>query len=217
MSSPRRKKKEQNKLKKLMIAAAIVCAAAFAQAASADWAVNEIGLAGNADDWEIDQFGSSGWKVYVFDSNNENCTSYAAMIAALSGNDFDAISDALDTNIGTGTTMANGAFSIMGTDVVGNPGDMATGYAVILNTLALTKGEGKAFVIAENSAEITGSSLASVTMNNFGDENYEGLIDATGANGRGVWYNIPGDVPEPTSGLLLLLGVAGLALRRRRA
>ena len=26
-----------------------------------------------------------------------------------------------------------------------------------------------------------------------------------------------GDVPEPTSGLLMLLGVAGLALRRRRA
>ena len=30
------------------------------------------------------------------------------------------------------------------------------------------------------------------------------------------WYT-PGVIPEPTSGLLLLLGVAGLALRRKRA
>ena len=34
--------------------------------------------------------------------------------------------------------------------------------------------------------------------------------------GNAGWYT-PGVVPEPTSGLLLLLGVAGLALRRKRA
>lgn len=38
-----------------------------------------------------------------------------------------------------------------------------------------------------------------------------------GAGSAGDWTAAPGSVPEPTSGLLLLLGAAGLALRRRRA
>lgn len=32
-----------------------------------------------------------------------------------------------------------------------------------------------------------------------------------------VWYAAPSAIPEPTTGLLVLLGIAGLALRRRRA
>ena len=31
-----------------------------------------------------------------------------------------------------------------------------------------------------------------------------------------VWYAAPSAIPEPTTGLLVLLGIAGLALRRRR-
>jgi len=33
------------------------------------------------------------------------------------------------------------------------------------------------------------------------------------------WYSVatPSPIPEPTSGLLMLLGVAGLALKRKRA
>ena len=48
----------------------------------------------------------------------------------------------------------------------------------------------------------------------------ESHIPATSAssfNGAG-WYSVAtSNVPEPTSGLLMLLGVAGLALKRRRA
>lgn len=42
---------------------------------------------------------------------------------------------------------------------------------------------------------------------------YGGLAGTASAGNAGAWSA----VPEPTSGLLLLLGVAGLALRRKRA
>ena len=40
--------------------------------------------------------------------------------------------------------------------------------------------------------------------------------DATGGYSAPGWYGTS-DVPEPTSGLLMLIGLAGLALRRKRA
>ena len=43
------------------------------------------------------------------------------------------------------------------------------------------------------------------------DDTYAGVMSFAGSN-----YTVA-NVPEPTSGLLLLLGVAGMALRRRRA
>ncbi|MBR3085127.1 MAG: PEP-CTERM sorting domain-containing protein, partial [Kiritimatiellae bacterium] len=42
-------------------------------------------------------------------------------------------------------------------------------------------------------------------------------IDTTGTGAGWYMTKAASPVPEPTSGLLMLLGVAGLALRRKRA
>lgn len=39
---------------------------------------------------------------------------------------------------------------------------------------------------------------------------------STASQAAGAWGSVS-DVPEPTSGLLMLIGMAGLALRRKRA
>ena len=51
------------------------------------------------------------------------------------------------------------------------------------------------------------------TITGMGDDLYSGNFTFAASN----YTTNPQSIPEPTSGLLLLLGVAGLALRRRRA
>jgi hypothetical protein len=41
------------------------------------------------------------------------------------------------------------------------------------------------------------------------------MSQATSSKAEGAWQAVA--VPEPTSGLLMLVGLAGLALRRRRS
>lgn len=60
-----------------------------------------------------------------------------------------------------------------------------------------------------NLAEISGTTATSPTTSRMLDWG-DGYLTQGG-------YTVTGAVPEPTSGLLLLLGVAGLALKRKRA
>ena len=55
-----------------------------------------------------------------------------------------------------------------------------------------------------------------------GETTYYASFESPAVFGASDWADVPsgggtGDVPEPTSGLLLLLGVAGLALKRKNA
>lgn len=58
-----------------------------------------------------------------------------------------------------------------------------------------------------------------VSKTNVGYSSLDGYFAVSGNFSGATWTKMPsgGDVPEPTSGLLLLVGGAMLALRRRRA
>ena len=69
---------------------------------------------------------------------------------------------------------------------------------------------------ASNYYIVNGGATKSVSFtSSTGAKNLAFGSQATATQAAGAWTATA--VPEPTSGLLMLLGMAGLALRRRRA
>ena len=95
-------------------------------------------------------------------------------------------------------TMTDGVISMTGIDL-GSYGFDVGDYVTAYYTMA-AKVDGKDYVFTSSTKTVKGLDNKDAPMN---------FVSA------GSWT--PVAVPEPTSGLLLLLGVAGLALRRRRA
>ena len=201
-------------MKKIMIAAAVVGLAAFTQAASFDWSTKA-----NFVKMQNGDYISPQSTVYLFQTDVKGDKGYDAFIAALTADDFDTSKiTQWDCFAGTLTTK-----DTTNTRSTGQGKSTATVKA----TSSLGEYEGHQFVALILDTDASGTeyyNLSNATTGKAKDPN--DTIDVpvnpefTSSFFKGGWQEITtsgGDVPEPTSGLLLLLGMAGLALRRKHA
>ena len=196
-------------MKKLIIVAAIAAGALVSQAASFNWVTTA--KAYSIADTTIAAGLTAGTTYGVgsknADSMSNQITSYGAVwtyvMTLTYGTETDTISGSL----------AAGDFSsrmILEKDLSSTLFDLGVGetsrtvdYSIVL-TGTLTDGLDKSWTITSDT--ISGST----TYAGIGDLK---ISSATPSS----WSTAGSSVPEPTSGLLMLVGLAGLALRRRRA
>ena len=174
-------------MKKMLIAAALICAATLSHAAALNWKLTNI-------ESSPDVTATAGWMAYWMDASTYDAFSAldADKVAAYVTSNAD-YSKAMTVRNGVGTVNStNGSWSY----VEGAPETVA-GYMVIFNNATAADATHYAFT-EKVSTTVPAAGNMSVAVN-F-------------ANSSG-WQA----VPEPTSGLLMIVGLAGLALRRRRA
>ena len=181
-------------MKKLMIAAAIVCAAAMSQGASIMWKANTNYVTKDGTT-QTAETADAGTFVLVYLGNGTADWTSAKVVnegtvaysTAMGGTA--KASGTFTWTYGAADTPVNGdIFGVMFKDTSGNLSQL------------VTPGDTPSPIAIE------------FTVSGMTDNLYAGSHVFATSN-----YTVASAVPEPTSAMLLLLGVAGMALRRRRA
>ena len=191
-------------MKKLMIAAAIVCAAAMSQAAEFKW--------------------STG-KLYHFQTANDltglvDGTTYTALSSGTSGY-ADKLNNAtwafeFVLSDGSSSETLTGDLETFSSHKVAQ--DVTSTLFALPTDPDTKKTYTWDIVITGNYTDKDGNEWVLTSDTIHGSKEYTNLSTPEIATGVATkWTVAAQSVPEPTSGLLLLLGVAGMALRRRRA
>ena len=184
-------------MKKLIVAAAIVCAAVIGQAAQFDWSFE-------VDD-SMGTYEVANNATYFMIAGGETIGADLAALLTTEGKGVDAFTAAL-----AGYKYNTGKISdALATGRV--EGLSSETYATIF---VFNDGLAAESAFAYNVYDASGSiytppaagSALGAYASDFGDSDY-----------AASWGSGTVAVPEPTSGLLMLVGLAGLALRRRRA
>ena len=184
-----------------MIAVCAVAFATVAQAVAIDWTVGELLAPGENGGWGASAISGDGYltTLLVSDSYSGTAGSYA-------------LGTPLTFTSGDSTQMADNGWvnSFTSDSIDAGP----TYYAQII----VTKGD---YTLTSQIVSFNTAPAETTKILMFGPSEIanisalsgESFSPTYGAFSKDGWQS----VPEPTSGLLLLLGVAGLALKRKRA
>ena len=182
-------------MKKLMVLVAAVALAFAGQAASVDWKMN---IASQGKAW-------SAANAYVM---------------AFNGSDYDAVIKLLTVTGSDDMATDLGAYALKNGDTIQFGVSENRGAAITKNAASEgVSGDKMFWVIFTEGNMDAKSSISWTAATDITDYDYEagspsaGTLTFTTADNSGTIAS----VPEPTSGLLMLVGLAGLALRRRRA
>ena len=180
-------------MKKLIVFGFAVVAVAAANAAAFAWSANNI--------QKVDGNSSVGMTAYLVDASK---VSRATMLTALAAGDFQYMTDA--NYILTGATIAQGTAGLSRINTTQGTATAASydGYTIVLDGAV---GSASNFFATQQLHADT-PDLGNVAFS-FASQSGKTWTAISGGGAHGV--------PEPTSGLLMLVGLGALALRRRRA
>ena len=195
-------------MKKLMIICVATLITAVAQAATVNWTISNV-YSPSDSTAKVAAGSMSAWLFVTANSTDVTTgipvTTLAAVQSVLDSGDLSGLSS-LAAAHGSNTAAGNVVGS---TGLTGFSSGSLTAFAVVVDSTDLASAENYFLVSDGATKSVTFTSATGAKALIWGDQ-------TSYTQGAGKWTSTTA-VPEPTSGLLLLLGVAGLALKRKVA